>query len=261
MSDVKDNKKVKKVDHSTRAHARLGASSSAQWLACPGSIQMQEQYYDFNPDAAAEEDRSAANEGEFAHEVADWCIKNDISPLKPECKEHFAKINDCNYNLDEVIVNVEKYFGYVGSIMQKAGSYDRYLEVRVDFSEWVTDGFGTLDLGFVSKDSMYVFDLKYGRWKVHAHENTQLMLYALGLYAQLSPAKQANIRNFHLSICQPRISYFGNYSIHKNELMDFGSYAREGSKLALSKDPPLVPGVKQCKWCAAKSICPAVGDY
>ena len=243
------------IDHSSRAHARLGASSSMQWLSCPGSIQLQERFYATNPEAE-DIDREAADEGEFAHEVSDWCIKNRIHPLRAECAAHFKSINTGGYNLTEVLANVASYFDYVGFVMGEVDSYETFWEVRVDFSRWVEDGFGTLDLGFVSENSVFIFDLKYGKWKVDVRENSQLMLYSLGLYASLTEKQQRDITGFLLNICQPRISYFGKYNISKDDLFEFGDYAKQQSILALGDNPPLARGDKQCKWCCAKPICP-----
>ena len=46
-------------------HARLAASQSHRWIACPGSIHMIEQFQDIYP----EEDSEYAAEGTFAHEL------------------------------------------------------------------------------------------------------------------------------------------------------------------------------------------------
>ena len=211
-----ENGSDSKIDHSARDHARLGASSSSQWIACPGSIQMQEKFYAENPDAE-ERDRGAADEGSFAHEVADWCIENDTRPLTSKCHKYFTDNNKGNYNLDEVLQNVAKYFQYVKGIMEGVKNYKRFHEVRVDFSQWVDGGFGTLDLGFVSADTIYIFDLKYGKGRVQAKDNSQLMLYALGLYAEQPQSRQMNIHNFQLNICQPRISNFSWDNIYKDD--------------------------------------------
>ena len=53
-----------KIDHKSRAHALLSASSAHRWLACPPSAVAAEAYDDTGSDYAAE--------GTLAHEVAEW---------------------------------------------------------------------------------------------------------------------------------------------------------------------------------------------
>ena len=55
------------------------------------------------------------------------------------------------------------------------------VEQRLDFSNYVKDGFGTGDLVIVADDVMQVIDFKYGKGvTVSAEHNPQMMLYALG---------------------------------------------------------------------------------
>ncbi len=55
------------------------------------------------------------------------------------------------------------------------------VEQRLDFSNYVKDGFGTGDLVIVADDVLQVIDFKYGKGvTVSAELNPQMMLYALG---------------------------------------------------------------------------------
>ena len=55
------------------------------------------------------------------------------------------------------------------------------VEQRLDFSNYVEDGFGTGDLVIVADDVIQVIDFKYGKGvAVSAEHNPQMMLYALG---------------------------------------------------------------------------------
>jgi hypothetical protein len=55
------------LDHSTRAHALLSASSSKRWLACPPSAVLN--------DALPDEGSTFAAEGTKAHELAELCLR------------------------------------------------------------------------------------------------------------------------------------------------------------------------------------------
>ncbi len=55
------------------------------------------------------------------------------------------------------------------------------VEQRLDFSNYVKDGFGTGDLVIVADDVLQVIDFKYGKGvTVSAELNPQMMLYAWG---------------------------------------------------------------------------------
>src|SRR5690625_7205109 len=55
------------------------------------------------------------------------------------------------------------------------------IEQRLDFSNYVPEGFGTGDCVIVGNDVVHVIDFKYGQGVlVEAETNPQMMLYALG---------------------------------------------------------------------------------
>ncbi len=61
------------------------------------------------------------------------------------------------------------------------------IEQRLDFSEWVPDGFGTGDFVIIADGTMEICDLKYGKGvPVSAVNNKQMRLYALGAIAEFS---------------------------------------------------------------------------
>ena len=60
MSTITENHEVQ---HSSRAHAALNASSSHRWMMCPPSVRLSEQFAD-QPSVYAEE-------GTFLHELSE----------------------------------------------------------------------------------------------------------------------------------------------------------------------------------------------
>lgn len=55
------------------------------------------------------------------------------------------------------------------------------VEQRLDFSNYVKDGFGTGDLVIVADDVMQVIDFKYGKGvTVSAEHNPQMMVVCIG---------------------------------------------------------------------------------
>ena len=62
---------------------------------------------------------------------------------------------------------LEPYIDYVWAEYQEAKKADKatvlMTEVRVDFSEYVPEGFGTSDVVIIGNDRIVVIDLKYGK--------------------------------------------------------------------------------------------------
>src|SRR5699024_930183 len=78
------------------------------------------------------------------------------------------------------------------------------LEQRLDFSEWVPEGFGTGDVVLISDGILEVIDLKYGKGvAVSAVDNPQLRLYGIGAYSQYEMLY--DIDSVVMTIVQPRL--------------------------------------------------------
>lgn len=61
------------------------------------------------------------------------------------------------------------------------------IEQKVEFSEYVSDGYDTADCIIVSDDTMQIIDFKYGLGVlVNAEQNTQLMSYSIGALTSLT---------------------------------------------------------------------------
>ena len=98
---------------------------------------------------------------------------------------------------------VQEYLDYVRAHETKKTQL--YTEERVDFSNIVPDGFGTMDAAVLDYDTgiCHIFDLKYGQGiQVYSFENTQSQLYALGLLNELGFLDV--IKTFRIHIVQPR---------------------------------------------------------
>jgi hypothetical protein len=79
-------------------------------------------------------------------------------------------------------------------------------EVRVDFSDYVPEGFGTCDNVMIGGDTITITDYKHGKGvQVDAESNTQMMLYALGALKKYAQIFGDTIKNVRLCIVQPRI--------------------------------------------------------
>ena len=225
-------------------HAKLSASSSHRWLNCPGSVAA-EASLDIAPRSSI-----AADEGSAAHELAEIVLTQggfcEDWLNKPLIEWNAITVDN------EMVINVQEYVDYV-----KALGGEQHYEQRVCFDEWVPDGFGTSDAIVIVGDTIHVIDLKYGKGlRVDAYENTQALLYALGAYSEYELIKE--LRRVVIHIVQPRLDHVDTWELSVIELLEWGARIRKGAEACLKDDAPLVPGEKQCQWCAAKATCPAL---
>ena len=214
--------------HENRAHALLSASSAHRWLVCTPSARLEEQFPDTTSDAA--------KEGTLAHELAELKLRSYFYTVdfgKRKLNNAIKKLKTQELWNDEMLNYTDDYLDYVKNI---ALAFDDLpyaaLERRVDFKEWVPDGFGTADCILISSNILHVIDFKYGKGvPVSAEQNPQMMLYALGAYGtyrMLYPIKE-----IRMSIVQPRLTN-GNsdFSIPLEKLLEFGDFVkRQAAKI------------------------------
>ena len=218
-------------------HAKLSASGAHRWMACPGSVAAE--------DGIADRSSRFAEEGTQAHEVMEQALMNQ----RP-CSDFTTDNEMADY--------VQIYVDYVEAARAKMGKDTwMFIERRVDFSEWVPDGFGTADTIIVSDEVIHIIDLKFGKgvW-VHAENNPQAQLYALGAYAELGFI--ANPKTVRISIVQPRLDHISEWELSITDLLKFGETVRQAALDTTNPNAKRVPGDKQCRFCKAKATCPAL---
>ena len=220
-------------------HARLSASSASKWLNCPGSIQAEENI--------VEKPSKFALEGTSAHSLAELCLVNNR-----EAKSYLNQIiPETGWKVDNEMADfIQNYIDYVESIKG-----NRMVEVRVDFSTWVPDGFGTSDIITITDTTLHIIDLKYGQGiRVDADDNSQLKLYALGAIADFGYLY--DIETVILHIMQPRLDHISVFEISAVDLLAWGDYVKTRAAMCDMPNAPRVAGESQCRWCKAKPTCP-----
>ena len=70
---------MSEIQHTSRAHARLNASSSHRWMMCPPSVKLSEQFED-KPSTYAEE-------GSFLHELCELKLHRYLGDMTAEAVE------------------------------------------------------------------------------------------------------------------------------------------------------------------------------
>jgi len=239
------------------AHALLSASGSKRWMACTPSPRLEATLPEpkKNPNAF---DYSA--EGTMAHELAEAKLRLFFGKLhQTEYEEIYNTIKQSQYFNDDFEQHVDDYVLYVRS---QIGDADRPMfEQRVDYSEWVPEGFGTADVVILSQTKVRVIDLKFGAGiPVDAKDNPQLRLYALGAWSKFKE-EFPDIRQIEYTIHQPRLGSITTDHTTLDKLVEWAQYfVRDKAKKAWVGAGDFVPG-DHCQFCRAKAQCKARSDF
>lgn len=240
------------MGHAERDHALLSASSAHRWLVCTPSARLEEQFPDTTSDAAAE--------GTLAHELAELKVRNyfytkDFGKIK--LNKAIKELKTKKLWQDEMMGYTDEYLDYIKKTALALPSKPCVaIEKRVDFGDFVPDGFGTADCIMVQGSTLFIIDFKYGKGvPVSAKNNPQMMLYALGAYKGYSMLYK--IERICMTIVQPRLDSISEWECTIEELLKFGTYAAEMAALAIKGEGEFCPGEKQCRFCRAKAQCRA----
>ena len=239
------------------AHALLSASGSKRWLSCTPSAKLEATLPEQKRPSGAFD---FSQEGTTAHSLAEVKLRHHFGQIGiEEYENEVSTIKSTPYYNDDFEANVDSYVLYVRS---QIGEGDTPLfEQRVDFSDWVPDGFGTADVVILSKHSIRVIDLKFGKGiPVSAQDNTQLRLYALGAYAKFKE-EYPDIKEVSYTIHQPRLDSISTDGTTISKLVDWANYfVKPKAKKAWSGAGEFLPG-DWCGFCKAKAQCRARSDY
>ena len=157
----------------------------------------------------------------------------------------------------------KKYIAYRDqrSIARRAKTRDAQLlvETRLNFTQWVPDGFGTGDACIIADGCLEIIDFKYGKGvKVSAYENPQMKIYALGAYEKFS--FEYNIDRVRMTIVQPRIDNLSEFELKVTDLLSWAeTELKPKAEEAYNGKGKQLPGV-WCQFCKVKAQCKALTD-
>lgn len=220
----------KTINHSSRAHALLSASSAHRWLHCPPSAVASEAY--------PPQDTAFTQEGTAAHEIAELVASGRQVPAGAD---------------EDMIRHAEGYRDYIQEQTRTADA-SVLLEQRVSFTEWVPDGFGTADCIIVQGSTITVIDYKYGQGvAVSAEDNPQMKLYALGAYRLLGDLFEIDTVEMH--IYQPRIGNISSWSCSVEDLMAWANKTVKPTAQKAIKGKGEYEAGSHCKFCPHAGRC------
>ena len=227
-----------------RPHALLTASGSKRWLSCTPSARLEATF--------AEKETTAAAEGTAAHALAEYKVKRAL--------RYFCKRPVSEYEDEVMDMATDDYAAFILEAMaelRKAGADPTVMiETRLDFSDWVPDGFGTGDCIIIGGDTLHIVDLKYGAGVlVEAEGNSQMMLYALGALQQFGCLY--DVKKVLMTIFQPRRENISTAKVSVEMLMEWAdNFVRPKAKQAFAGEGEYLPG-EWCMFCRAADKCRA----
>jgi len=233
-------------------HAFLSPSASHRWLNCTPAPHLEYGVEDKGSDFALE--------GTLAHAYCARRLKEMLELSHEEEDAEIAELHDRFYakEMDEYV----DY--YVTTVWQKyleASDKTRdaklLVEVRLDFSKYIPESFGTSDAVIIADGMMEVIDFKYGKGvKVDAKDNPQMQIYALGAYEAFSD--EYRIESVRMTIVQPRIDNVSVADISIKNLVAWGiRILRPRAYMAYRGEGEQVPG-EWCQFCKVKPRCKAI---
>lgn len=226
-------------------HALLSASAAKRWMSCPASARIEELLRGQFGDG----ENKYSQEGTTAHALAARSFVEDIS-----------KIVFPNEEMKECVI---AYHDYVMQIYQDCLAKDQFTskfhEVKLNYSKYIPDGFGTGDTVIISLGKIIIIDFKYGAGvEVSAVENHQMKLYGLGGIDTYD--FMYDITDVELHIFQPRMSNISSWGITRPQLEEWGNSIKEVGIKAFTGDAECNPG-EHCQFCLARGLCRARANY
>jgi hypothetical protein len=234
------------------AHSPLGPSSASRWLNCSASVKATAHI--------PNESSIYAMEGTAAHGVAEECERLGVRA------DHFLgwtiRVDRTDGKQDfvcdqEMVEGVNAFLDYCDDLPGIS-----LCEMLVKYTDWVDDGFGTLDRAKVDGNTVHIIDFKYGKGvEVAAHDNSQLKIYAAGFWQDWGRWLFPDIENVVLHIVQPRIHHFDSYPTTLDAVAEWMcDVVKPAAKLTKEHRPPFKAG-EWCRFCKIRATCMVKANY
>ena len=233
-------------------HALLSASASSRWLNCTAAPRFEANF----PESTSE----YAKEGTLAHKFCELAAQYNFNQItKRKLNSENKKLMADPLYQPEMLKTAEFYAQY---LFEKSMGFSNkpytVQEVKVDFSEYVPDGFGTCDHVMIGGDTLHITDYKHGKGvQVSAEGNSQMRLYALGALKKYAPIFGDSIKNVSMAIVQPRVTEdVSEEMLTVEQLLEWGEWVKPVAMKAYSGLGEFAAGI-WCRFCRGKAVCKA----
>jgi hypothetical protein len=237
-------------------HAFLSASAAHRWINCTAAPSFEAGF----PNNSS----VYADEGTLAHAICENLARRefDTTANKAALTRELNKLKKDKLFSEEMLETAEAYVDYLKA---KSMTFDNppytVQEVRVDFSDYVPEGYGTCDCVMIGGGKLHITDYKHGKGvRVEAVGNPQMRLYALGALKHFGAIYGDTIKSVSMGICQPRISEDpSEEEMTVDELRAWGESIKPLADAAYNGHGEYHPG-EWCRFCRGKAQCRARAD-
>lgn len=246
------------------AHSKLSASASSRWTVCPGSIPLSV--------GASDKASFAALEGTALHAVMEKCLLQGIDAADvPEItivergEKHTFELNDEQHEAVQVVLDKAR------SLVATDGTL--MTETKVLYGRAINqpdaEAFGTVDIAIVNGKHLHIVDAKFGRRFVDPVENTQMLLYGIGMLDTIELLED-RMEQVTMHISQPRLAGGSaeGWTQNREQMDDWVAFFRKAAdRVAQASAQPMTqqwqdkylkPTEEGCHFCRAAAHCPAL---
>jgi hypothetical protein len=213
---------------------KLSASSANRWMHCSASA--------IEESLIPDDTSIYAEEGKLLHSKIESLINNyDISSLSDLTEEQVFIVQNGYEKIKHLVLNNDIEFK---------------TEIKVATLDKLRNGIIDLIAYDKRTRTLYIVDHKFGKGtRDYAKNNWQLVIYALAGWAMYK-----NASKFVLCINQPTFDCFSSIELTEKELVELEKQLIVGIEKATSQNSIYNPSQTTCKFCKAKSSCPALLD-
>lgn len=239
-------------------HAILSPSGAHRWMPCPGSAVLEANFDDTRSTYAAE--------GGAAHTLAEWVLSGGETVNARSFLGRVIIVDDLEFEVTEDMADAVN--AYADAVRRESAGKMLSVEqsLPIDHLTGEANAHGTADAVAVGEDAIDVHDLKYGMGlRVYAENNSQMLAYASAAMRQHDLV--SDFKTVRLFIHQPRLDHVDVWECTPEDIRKFELEAQTaaGKYLEALKaadlNPFLKPGTKQCHFCKAKAVCPALAKH
>jgi hypothetical protein len=235
-------------DAATDGHAKMSPSKAHRWLVCPGSMKVQ----------ARDPESEWATEGTRKHAVLAALLRGTPvvagDTIPTECGPYKVPL--------PVLEQCHEIKEFIDQFCTMHPEWTIEAETKVEIGSHLWPDFpkglcaGTADVAAYSFTELLVLDAKFGFVEVEARGNPQLMLYALGLLAEVP----FPIEHVTLCIAQPGWDGEVIFREHRTTAAELREWALSVAGIVQevqSGSYRLQADDHACHYCPARTSCPA----